>query len=82
VVEDVLHRYREQHRLTNAELAVLRALVHGMRRSQIARDHCKSINTVKTQVRAILSKSGAGSVRELMHDFAHSVRLHAGHAVQ
>jgi DNA-binding NarL/FixJ family response regulator len=76
-VEDVLHWYKEHHRLTNAEVEVLRALVQGARRTEIASDRCISINTVKTQVRAILSKSEAPTVRQLMHDFFFRLSQHS-----
>lgn len=74
VLEDVLHRFRAQYRLTNAEIDVLRALVKGLRRTDVARDRCISVNTVKTQVRSLLSKSGAASIRMLRRELAEELR--------
>lgn len=48
-------------RLTDREAEVLRALCHGRNVDGIAQEWVVSVNTVRTQVRAILRKLGVGS---------------------
>jgi len=81
IVEERLYAYRDRFLLTSAEVDVLRMLLGGMRRAEIARDRCISINTVKTQVRSILAKSGATNVRELRWAFMHAARSPAQDAM-
>ncbi len=83
LVDELVSRYREMRNLTNAETDVLRALLFGERRADIARERCVSVNTVKTQTRSILGKCQATTVRELTRDFMHQLRSTAmsNHAV-
>jgi DNA-binding NarL/FixJ family response regulator len=72
-VEAVVAAHRDRYRLTNSEAEVLRCILRGMRRIEVARERGISINTVKTQVRSLLWKSGATSVRELVRLAAHDL---------
>jgi DNA-binding NarL/FixJ family response regulator len=65
-IEAALARQRARHHLTNAEAEVLRCMMHGMRRAEVARERSISVNTVKTQVRSLLWKCGAENIRELV----------------
>jgi len=67
-VDAMLHHYRQVCSLTNAEAEVLRALLCGERRVDIAGERCVSINTIKTQIRSILGKCQATTVRQLRRE--------------
>ncbi len=57
---------RDLYRLTVAEIEIVRAIVGGRIVKQIARDRDRSTETVRTQVRSILSKTGTHSQAELV----------------
>jgi len=58
--------FGREHRLTRAELDVLRRLIDGQPPQAIARSLGRSASTIRSQVRAILGKCGAGSMRSLL----------------
>jgi DNA-binding NarL/FixJ family response regulator len=65
-----LHR---RYSLTSAQREVLRCAARGLCRGEIARARAVSRNTVKTQIRHILAKTGddtLGAVLRRMRDFA------------
>lgn len=76
-----LESFRARFGYTNAELEVLRCILRGMRRVDIARERCTSVNTVKTQVRSLLVKSGAGNLREIIQEVVHDMRQRAGNGL-
>jgi DNA-binding CsgD family transcriptional regulator len=53
-------------RLTQAELEVATGLLHGLSAKVIARERGASVNTVRSQIMAILDKTGFKSQRELI----------------
>jgi DNA-binding NarL/FixJ family response regulator len=57
---------RRRFHLTDAETEILRCCVRGMNRAEVAQRRATSLNTVKTQIRSLLSKSGAESLRALV----------------
>ena len=59
-----LERRQEASRLTPAELTVLRELPSMLSLREIAQARCVSVNTVKTHLRSIYRKLGAGGRRE------------------
>lgn len=73
-VEAVVAVHRDRYHLTNAETEVLRCILRGMRRVDVARERSISVNTVKTQVRSLLWKSGANTVRQLVGRATHELR--------
>ncbi|HEX6707782.1 MAG TPA: helix-turn-helix transcriptional regulator [Albitalea sp.] len=58
--------FARQHRLTAAEVSVLRGLCGGMRPSEIARAAGVALSTVRTQIGSLRMKTGAGSIGELV----------------
>jgi DNA-binding NarL/FixJ family response regulator len=66
LLDETLASCRTQFSLTSAEMDVLRCAVAGLNRSDIARERSISPNTVKTQVRALLNKSGQRTLRALV----------------
>jgi DNA-binding CsgD family transcriptional regulator len=52
---------RAQYGLTHAEAAVVEGLVRGLTLRQIAAERRASIHTVRTQMKTVLSKTGAGA---------------------
>ena len=58
--------FARTHRLTPAEQSVLKALCDGLRVQEIARAHGVSECTIRTQVRSLREKTGAGSMRLLV----------------
>lgn len=65
-LEAVIASYRDRFQLTLAETEVLDCVVRGMCRADIAAHRTTSINTVKTQLKSLLAKSGAASLREIV----------------
>ena len=66
------HKYIEKLELTKKELKVFNLLVKGMTNSEIA-DICSvSINTIKTHVSNVISKSDVNSRKELMAKYHQS----------
>lgn len=65
-IEDTLHRYESRYGLTTAEVQVLAYAMSGMSRDQIARERSVSLNTTKSQIRALLEKTGAQTLRDLV----------------
>jgi DNA-binding NarL/FixJ family response regulator len=63
--ESVSETLRRLYKLTTAEIEIVRAIVGGKIVKQIARDRDRSTETVRTQVRSILSKTGTHSQAEL-----------------
>lgn len=57
-------------RLTRAEMEVLASMLTGMPAKTIASQRGASVNTVRTQIMAILDKTGFRSQRELIASFA------------
>jgi len=62
-----------QARLTRAELEVLASLLTGLPAKSIALQRGASVNTVRTQIMAILEKTGFRSQRELIASFGGTV---------
>lgn len=62
-----------QARLTRAELEVLASLLTGLPAKTIAVQRGASVNTVRTQIMAILEKTGFRSQRELIASFGGTV---------
>jgi DNA-binding CsgD family transcriptional regulator len=60
-------------RLTRAELEVLAGLLKGLPAKAIATRRSASVNTVRSQIVAILEKTGFNSQKELMASFSTSV---------
>jgi DNA-binding NarL/FixJ family response regulator len=69
LIEETLNDYTARYRLSNAEVEVLRCAVAGKNRADIARDRSVSTNTVKTQIRALLAKSGHATLHDLVIAF-------------
>lgn len=65
--------------LTPAESRVLSHLTHGLRPSQIAREHGVSLSTVQSQVTALRSKTQTASVMDLLTQLARLPALQALH---
>lgn len=61
-----LQGFARLYELTPAETEVLSALAAGRKPSQIARDHQVAISTVRTQIGALRSKTGATSIPQLV----------------
>jgi len=62
---NALERLRASHKLTASELRVAACALRGMDRAEMAENLGVSENTVKSQVRSILTKTGATHLREL-----------------
>ena len=60
-------------RLTRAEVEVLAGLLKGLPAKAIATRRSASVNTVRSQIVAILEKTGFNSQKELMASFSTSV---------
>jgi len=58
--------FAREHRLTGAEVTVLRGLCAGLRPSQIAHEAGVAVSTVRTQIGSIRLKTGARSIGELV----------------
>lgn len=58
------------HALTPAETRVLEALCHGLDPREVAAAHGVGLATVRTQIGAIREKTGADSIRDLVHKVA------------
>ena len=67
--------------LTPAELRVLSRLAHGLRPTQIAREHGVSLTTVQSQVAALRTKTHTSSVIDLLASVARLPALQAIHLV-
>lgn len=68
--EQKLATLRGRYPLTKAEAEVLTRLLDGLSAKQIARQRDASVNTIRTHLKSILSKTGCCSQRELI------LRLH------
>src|SRR5262249_37832765 len=62
---------RRLYGLTDAEAAVVEGLVRGLTLRQIAAERRASIHTVRTQMKSVLSKTGAGRQAELVRQILH-----------
>jgi DNA-binding CsgD family transcriptional regulator len=62
--------YARCHKLTQAEVNVLRGLCRGERPSEIAQRQAVAISTVRTQISSIRQKTGADSLRSLVRQVA------------
>src|SRR5207302_429279 len=62
--------FSRTHGLTPAEEAVLKSLCNGLEVQQIAASHEVSECTVRSQVKALRDKTGAGSIRILVQRVA------------
>ena len=62
---------RSLYGLTDAEAAVVEGLVRGLTLRQIAAERRASIHTVRTQMKSVLSKTGAGRQAELVRQILH-----------
>lgn len=62
--------FAQAHALSAAEGRVLSALSRGHAPTRIAQEHGVALSTVRTQIGAILDKTGAGSIRELLRMMA------------
>ena len=62
---------RSLYGLTDAEAAVVEGLVRGLALRQIAAERRASIHTVRTQMKSVLSKTGAGRQAELVRQILH-----------
>ncbi len=65
-VDTTLVEYRRKFAFTRAEVEVLRYALCGMNRADISRERRTSQNTVKTQIRNLLNKSGLDSMHSLL----------------
>ena len=61
-----LQMFAREHCLTPTEESVLRALCDGREVDEIAVQHGVAESTVRTQVRALRDKTGAGGIRQLV----------------
>lgn len=61
-----LQGFARAHALSDAEARVLAALGRGQAPTEIARAHGVALSTVRTQIGAIRSKTGAASIRDLL----------------
>jgi DNA-binding CsgD family transcriptional regulator len=64
--QPALGAFTSSARLTQAELEVATSLLHGLSAKVIARERGASVNTVRSQIMAILDKTGFKSQRELI----------------
>lgn len=64
-VDRVVGRFAERHRLTPAEQRIMLAAIQSTAREHICRVVGTSVNTIKTQIRRILDRTGADSLEEL-----------------
>jgi DNA-binding CsgD family transcriptional regulator len=62
--------YARSCQLTPAETRVLEGLCGGLRPGDIAADAGVAVSTVRTQIGSLRAKTGAGSIRELVHQVA------------
>jgi DNA-binding CsgD family transcriptional regulator len=62
---------RSLYGLTDAEAAVVEGLVRGLTLRQISAERRASIHTVRTQMKSVLSKTGAGRQAELVRQILH-----------
>jgi DNA-binding CsgD family transcriptional regulator len=62
---------RSLYGLTDAEATVVEGLVRGLTLRQIAAERRASIHTVRTQMKSVLSKTGAGRQAELVRQILH-----------
>jgi DNA-binding CsgD family transcriptional regulator len=65
-----VHWFARSHKLTQAEAQVLKALCTGVPPSEIAQRQGVAISTVRTQISSIRAKTGAESIRNLVHQVA------------
>ncbi|MCB2070122.1 MAG: helix-turn-helix transcriptional regulator, partial [Ottowia sp.] len=61
-----LPMFARVHGLTPTEESVLRGLCEGMEVDEIAAEHGVAESTVRTQVRSLRDKTGAGGIRQLV----------------
>jgi DNA-binding CsgD family transcriptional regulator len=69
---------RSQTRLTNAEQEVLSSMLQGLPAKAIATRRGSSVNTIRSQIMAILDKTGHRSQKELMASVGNSTFGSAG----
>jgi len=62
--------FAREHRLTGAEVTVLRGLCAGLRPSQIAHEAGVAVSTVRTQIGSIRMKTGTSTIRALLQQIA------------
>lgn len=62
--------YARERGLTGAEARVLQGLSGGLGLKEIARRHGVALSTVRTHLRSLRGKTGAGSIRELLRQVA------------
>lgn len=62
--------YARERGLTGAEARVLQGLSGGLGLKEIARRHGVAVSTVRTHLRSLRGKTGAGSIRELLRQVA------------
>lgn len=62
--------YARAYGMTGSEARVLQALCQGMAPGEIARRHDVAISTIRTQIGSIRAKTGAASIRDLVHQVA------------
>lgn len=74
-VDTLIELCRERYRLTGAEADVLRCALQGLSHREIADERARSLNTIKTLVRSLLTKSGAPSVRVLVRQLQRNLLL-------
>ncbi len=62
----LLETFNKLFRLSRTELEILELFLHGMTRSEVARQRMVEISTTKSQIRSILSKTEYNSMQELV----------------
>ena len=65
-----VHGFARSVSLTPAETRVLELLCGGVSPTEVARQQGVAVSTVRTQIGSIRAKTGAGSIRELVHQVA------------
>lgn len=70
VADGALRLFGQQHRLTDAEVEVLRGLSAGLIPDDVAREHGVSLCTVRSQILAVREKTGSRSIRHLLQQVA------------
>jgi|GEM_PF-4315544 len=74
-LDERLEAYRALYRLTNAEIDVLRHSLLGMSREEIAVERGVSVNTLKTHVKSILSKTSCPSMKVLARQHQRAIEV-------
>ncbi len=63
----IFHNLQNALDLSDSEGLVLEGVLQGLSHQQIAQSRGRSINTIKTQIKAILRKAGCSKMNELVH---------------